>query len=91
MILQALYEYYQRKSEDASSGIAPIGWEWKEMPFLLWIDHDGNFIKFEDTRENVGRFKRAKSFLVPSLGRKKEMVLRQTWDGKILVIFLVWL
>ena len=30
MILQALYEYYQRKAEDSESGIAPEGWEWKD-------------------------------------------------------------
>lgn len=71
MILQALYEYYQRKKEDPKCNIAPEGWEWKEIPFLVLIDKEGSFIRFNDTRENVGDKKRAHPFLVPSLGEKK--------------------
>lgn len=33
MILQALYEYYQRKAADPGSTIAPHGLEWKEIPY----------------------------------------------------------
>lgn len=71
MILQALKEYYDRKAADPDSGIAPLGWEWKEIPFLVVIDADGNFVNIEDTRQLVGKKKRAKSFLVPSLGEAK--------------------
>jgi CRISPR-associated protein Csd1 len=71
MILQALYEYYQRKAADPESRIAPEGWEWKEMPFLVVIDKKGEFVDFKDTREGEGREKRAKAFLVPSLGELK--------------------
>ena len=38
MILQALYEYYQRKAADPESTIAPRGLEWKEIPYLILID-----------------------------------------------------
>ena len=38
MILQALYEYYQRKAADPGSTIAPHGLEWKEIPYLILID-----------------------------------------------------
>ncbi|MFH1024928.1 MAG: type I-C CRISPR-associated protein Cas8c/Csd1 [Planctomycetota bacterium] len=65
MILQALKEYYDRKPP------APEGWLWKEIPFLAVIDNQGRFVCFQDTREGEGRQKRAKSFLVPSLGEKK--------------------
>ena len=37
MILQALYEYYQRKAADPESTIAPRGLEWKEIPYLILI------------------------------------------------------
>ena len=37
MILQALKEYYDRKAADPDSGIAPLGWEWKEIPFVFVI------------------------------------------------------
>ena len=35
MILQALYDYYERKAKLGE--IAPIGFEWKEIPFLIII------------------------------------------------------
>ena len=38
MILQALKEYYDRKAADPGSGIAPLGWEWKRIPFLVVFD-----------------------------------------------------
>jgi CRISPR-associated protein Csd1 len=59
MILQALYDYYQRKGD-----LAPQGYEWKEIPFLIVIDDQGNFVNFEDTRSGEGKNKRATSFLV---------------------------
>lgn len=64
MILQALYEYYQRKVADEESSIAPLGFERKEIPFIIVIDEDGNFVNLEDTREGEGRNKRAKRFFV---------------------------
>lgn len=35
MILQALKEYYDRKASDPESDIAPEGWRWKEIPFII--------------------------------------------------------
>ena len=64
MILQALYDYYQRKAADPNSNIAPRGFERKEIPFIIVIDSEGNFINLEDTRAGEGKQKRAKSFLV---------------------------
>ncbi|MGD0037774.1 MAG: type I-C CRISPR-associated protein Cas8c/Csd1 [Bacteroidota bacterium] len=71
MILQALYEYYQRKASDKESNIAPEGWEWKEIPFLCVINESGSFKYFRDTREERGKKKRAHPYLVPTLGEKK--------------------
>ncbi len=59
MILQALYEYYQRRDD-----LAPQGFERKEIPFIIIIDEQGNFINLEDTREGEGKNKRARRFLV---------------------------
>lgn len=71
MILQALKAYCDRKAADPASDIAPLGWEWKEIPFLVVISEDGRFVRIEDTRENYGKKSRAKPFLVPSLGEAK--------------------
>lgn len=67
MILQALKDYYDRKASDPASGIAPLGWEWKPIPFLINLSNEGQFLRIEDTR--IG--KEAKRFLVPSLGESK--------------------
>lgn len=66
MILQALYDYYQRKAADPDSGIAPEGFERKEIKFVIVIDENGYFMNLEDLREN----KNGKSYLLPkSVGR----------------------
>lgn len=50
MILKALYDYHQRKSSDPQSGIAPLGFEWKEIPFIIVIDKGGSFRYLKDAR-----------------------------------------
>jgi len=65
MILQALKEYYDRKAADPDSGIAPPGFEWRAIPFLIVIDQNGNFLNLEDTREKADRQNIAKTYLVP--------------------------
>lgn len=82
MILQALYEYYQRKAADPDSGIAPEGFEWKEIPFVIVIDKEGNFIALEDTREGDGKKKKAKLFLVPVAEKKASGIKANLlWDN----------
>ncbi len=55
MIFQALCDYYQCKASDPGSGIAPEGFEKKEIPFVLVIDEDGLLNAIEDTREYEGK------------------------------------
>lgn len=82
MILQALYEYYQRKSADAESYIAPEGWEWKEIPYLIVIDENGRFVAVEDTRSGEGKTTRARRFLLPqSVKRTVGMKANFLWDN----------
>lgn len=84
MILQALKEYYDRKAEDPDSGIAPPGFEKKELQFLIVIDEEGNFINIEDTREKVGTRLVGKTFILPrSKGRSGSRSYATTfllWD-----------
>jgi len=84
MILQALYDYYKRKAADPESNIAPQGFEWKDIPFIIVIDKEGNFINLEDTRSGEGRLRRAKSFLVLKTkgrsGSKASEVANVLWD-----------
>lgn len=65
MILQALKEYYDRKAADPEGGIATEGFESKEIPFLVVINRDGEFINLEDTREKLGKKIVAKAYMLP--------------------------
>ncbi|WP_233115752.1 type I-C CRISPR-associated protein Cas8c/Csd1 [Aggregatibacter actinomycetemcomitans] len=83
MILHALTQYYQRKAK-YDGGVAPEGFENKEIPFIIVIDKQGKFIQLEDTRELKNKKKIARTFLVPKgLGRsgsKSYEVSNLLWD-----------
>lgn len=74
MILQALKEYYDRKSSyqesesestvlDRGDRIAPPGFEWKEIPWVIVIDRNGLPLTIEDTRSLKDGKPRARKFL----------------------------
>jgi CRISPR-associated protein Csd1 len=83
MILQSLYQYYQRKAADraastSTEGELREGWEWKEIPFVIVLSDDGRFVAIEDTRER----KRAKKFHVPmSVERSSNIIPYLLWDN----------
>lgn len=81
MILQALTEYYHRKQES----LAPIGFEEKEIPFVIEIDQQGRFIQLQDTRSTDGQNKlKAQTFIVPQgpqrSGAKSYATAFVLWD-----------
>ena len=82
MILQALKEFYDRKYSEGK--VPPIGFEIREIPFLIVIDQLGNFISLEDTREPDGKRLVGKSFQVPSAnvrtGSNSYMTTNLLWD-----------
>ena len=50
--------------------MAPSGWEWKEIPFVLVLSQDGTPVSLNSTVEGAGKNKRAKCYLIPQ-GVKK--------------------
>ncbi|MDR0522142.1 MAG: type I-C CRISPR-associated protein Cas8c/Csd1, partial [Planctomycetaceae bacterium] len=81
MILQALKEYYDRKAADPDSGIAPLGWEWKEIPYVIVLNADGTPSNIESTIEGSGKSKKTKRFLVPqSVVRSSGISAQLFWD-----------
>ena len=87
MILQALHNYYDRKSADPEAGLAQPGFEWKEIPFVIELDAQGRPIQIEDTREGQGKKKRARSFLVPQGVKKTSGVAANLlWDNAAYVL-----
>lgn len=82
MILQALKEYYDRLAADPESGIAPEGWEWKEIPYIFVLDEVGSLVRIEDTRETIGKKPKGKLFLVPQgVKRAVDISANLLWDN----------
>jgi CRISPR-associated protein Csd1 len=82
MILHALVDYYERKALDPDSNLAPGGFEQKEIPFVIVVNEQGEFVRMEDTRTSEGKKKRARTFLVPQ-GMKKTSGVEANllWDN----------
>jgi len=80
MILQALYDYYNRSKDR----LPAFGRELKEIGFLIVIDKKGNFIRLEDRRIDK---KHAQTFLVrKSVGRSSAPVANFLYDNSAYVI-----
>lgn len=89
MILQALYDYYHRKAQDPESALAPAGFEYKEIPFILELREDGTLNQIEDTRYIENKKKRAKSERVPQGVKKTSGVAANLlWDNAEYVLGL---
>lgn len=82
MILQSLAEYYHRRRGVESGALPDEGWERKEIPFIIVLDDQGNFVDWEDTREYVGKKKRARNFVVPqAVKRSLNISPNLLWDN----------
>ena len=74
MILKALYDYYHR-----CGNLPKQGTELKEIGFLIVIDKDGNFLRFEDRRIDK---KQAQKFLVKKhVGRTSALAANFLYDN----------
>ena len=74
MILQALYDYYHRRGDLPRKGM-----ELKEIGFLIVIDKEGHFLRFEDRRIDK---KQAQKFLVRKhVGRTSAIVANYLYDN----------
>lgn len=84
MILQALYDYYQRKcaSPDPAERLPAYGLEEKEIPFVLEITADGDLVQLRDTRSQEGKKKVGRRYLVPQGVKKTSGVTANLmWDA----------
>lgn len=84
MILQALDAYYRRKQADPDPAkrLPAEGLEYKEIPFVLEIDADGELLDVTDTRRIEGKKKIGQRFLVPQGVKKTSGVAANLfWDN----------
>lgn len=79
MILKALYDYYHRCGD-----LPSLGTEEKEIGFLLVLDKEGRFLRFEDCRIDK---KNARTFLVKKhVGRSSAPVANYLYDNSAYVL-----
>ncbi|MBP7394028.1 MAG: type I-C CRISPR-associated protein Cas8c/Csd1 [Zoogloea sp.] len=84
MILQALYDYYQRKcaAADPAERLPAYGLEEKEIPFVLEITADGDLVQLRDTRSQEGKKKVGRRYRVPQGIKKTSGVAANLlWDA----------
>jgi CRISPR-associated protein Csd1 len=83
MILQALAQLYERRSQDPDPlrRLPSPGLEGKDIPFIVELRPDGSPVQLRDTRTLDGKKLRAQSFLVPQGVKKTSGVLANPlWD-----------
>jgi CRISPR-associated protein Csd1 len=84
MILQALYQYYQRLEQEGES--ASEGFEKKEIPFLILLSEEGEFLGFQDTREGEGKKKNGRLFAIPKATKRSVgVVANLLWDSPVYI------
>jgi len=84
MILQSLYEYYQRKiaDPDPARRLPAFGLEDKEIPFIIELTAAGQPVAIKDTRQGDGKKKQARRYLVPKGVKKTSGVAANLlWDN----------
>jgi CRISPR-associated protein Csd1 len=82
MILQALAEYYERKTQEGDSALALLGFERKEISFIVVLDRSGRFVDLEDTRTPEGKKKVGRQFAVPqAVKRTVAVTANLLWDN----------
>ena len=81
MIIQALARYYQRKVQNGNGGVAPLGFEYKKIPYVLVLRPDGTPVQIQINKDADG--KPARPFCVPqSCGRAgKRIEANLLWDN----------
>ena len=78
MILQSLCDYYHRQRDE----LPPPGFVRKAIPFVIVLNHDGQFVDIEDTRSDSRNKKDKGRFFVVPQGVKKTSGIEANllWD-----------
>jgi len=79
MILQALYDYYQRKIESGDDGIPPEGWIRRGIDYVLVLDESGECINVETVFTKEKARITGLDVMLPAIGKQ---ALKHTNSGK---------
>ena len=84
MILQRLNDYYERLRREKPQMTPRYGFQKKEIPFIIEIDKEGNFVQLIDTRIKEGKKLVGQHYLVPAersrSGKNSWQVANVLWD-----------
>jgi CRISPR-associated protein Csd1 len=88
MILRALYELYDRLASDADYGIAPAGFSYQRISFVVVINEDGSLHAVEDARSSIEGRLQTRRVLVPGGAKKTGSGLNPCflWDNRVYVL-----
>jgi len=82
MILQALAKYYERIPTAAKEGF-----QQQEIPFIILLNQQGDFVGLLDTREGEGKNKRARPFIIPKAVKKTSGIAANLlWDNPAYIL-----
>ncbi|MBQ8285155.1 MAG: type I-C CRISPR-associated protein Cas8c/Csd1 [Thermoguttaceae bacterium] len=82
MIIHSLAEYYRRKVNAGDSAVAPFGWEYKEIPYIIALDANGYPVDVYSTVTGTGKDKKARAYLVPQgVKRSSGIAANLLWDN----------
>ncbi len=80
MILQALNQYYERKSDV----LPPDGWINKGVDYVVLIDTDGKFADLHCLQEQVGKKAVSKMMFLPNIGKQALKHSNSSKDANLL-------
>lgn len=83
MILQSLYQLYDRLADDPDYQIAPPGYSLQKITFKVVLKKDGTLFGIEDARQDVEGHRPPRQVLVPGSGKPPGSGLnpRFLWDN----------
>jgi CRISPR-associated protein Csd1 len=82
MILSSLANYYERLLSDPDVNIAPPGFEYKRIDFLVVLNADGSFDDLRDIRAGSGKNSKGRMSLVPKgVKRSSGVAANLLWDN----------
>ena len=87
MILQALMHCYNRMAKDYGAAVAPDGFEYKRIPYVIVLDQKGGVVALQDTRGDEADSKHGSLFMVPKGVKKSRGVSANLlWDSPSYVL-----
>lgn len=87
MILQKLYQYYQRLNQNSGSKVAPPGYSTEKIHFAIVLNKEGNVVQVLDLRETDRNKKIPKQLIVPQSVKRTNAILPNfLWDNSKYVL-----